>query len=104
MFTAVKFSRYSLLQQRIVTRPFSSSPVKNRALPFSLSGNAETVQVRDGSEDGQTLRMIIFGKPGAGKVCLIKKYLYSSALIRTPSGHSICASRPEVRYSVNFYW
>jgi nucleoside-triphosphate--adenylate kinase len=59
-------------------RWFGGSSTSQKALPFTLqSGRASTAN-SDGQEEGQVLRMLMFGKPGAGKGTLssrlVKKY------------------------------
>jgi hypothetical protein len=63
-------------------RWFGGSSTSQKALPFTLqSGRASTANAglaSDGQEEGQVLRMLMFGKPGAGKGTLssrlVKKY------------------------------
>ncbi|KAI0709273.1 adenylate kinase [Earliella scabrosa] len=60
-------------------RPISQSAASQKALPFSLSSTrSETVAAAAGHGEGRFLRMIMFGKPGAGKgtlsARLTKKY------------------------------
>jgi len=54
------------------TRAITNSACSGKALPFSLHG------LRAGVDNGTTLRMLMFGKPGAGKRTLssrlVKKY------------------------------
>jgi len=57
------------------TRAIANSATSGQALPFSLHGLRSGV---DESNHGKTLRMLMFGKPGAGKGTLssrlVKKY------------------------------
>ncbi|KAI9571328.1 adenylate kinase [Boletus coccyginus] len=57
------------------TRAIANSASSGKALPFSLHGLRNGV---DGCNNGQVLRMLMFGKPGAGKGTLssrlVKKY------------------------------
>lgn len=57
------------------TRAIANSASSGKALPFSLHGIRTGV---DECNDGKTLRMLMFGKPGAGKGTLssrlVKKY------------------------------
>lgn len=60
-------------------RWFGGSSKPQKALPFSLqSGRTSTATAYDGPGDGKVLRMLMFGKPGAGKGTLssrlVKKY------------------------------
>ncbi|THH05771.1 hypothetical protein EW145_g4566, partial [Phellinidium pouzarii] len=59
------------------TRTYQGSPVGRKALPFSLNTNANSTAGSDAAEVGM-LRMVMFGKPGAGKgtlsARLVKKY------------------------------
>lgn len=63
-------------------RAFGSSASSSKALPFSLrpgtGAEKEAVRRPDSSEQGKMVRMIMFGKPGAGKGTLsgrlLKKY------------------------------
>ena len=50
-------------------RHYTGSSSHRKALPFSLN-NAKTVLHPESNEDGM-LRMVMFGKPGAGKVCCL---------------------------------
>ncbi|KAK7693521.1 hypothetical protein QCA50_003089 [Cerrena zonata] len=57
------------------SRGFGRSHASQKAIPFSLHGNSG---VSPASGDGKFLRMLMFGKPGAGKgtlsTRLVKKY------------------------------
>ena len=57
------------------TRTITNSACSGKALPFSLHGLRAGV---DEGGNGRTLRMLMFGKPGAGKGTLasrlVKKY------------------------------
>ncbi|KAF9814920.1 hypothetical protein IEO21_04864 [Rhodonia placenta] len=61
-------------------RPFRSAAAANKALPFSLHSVRAGAVTSDtpGSGGGNVLRMLMFGKPGAGKgtlsARLVKKY------------------------------
>ena len=60
-------------------RAFGSSASSSKAIPFFLHGSrAGTLTADDGHADGRLLRMIMFGKPGAGKgtlsARLVSKY------------------------------
>ncbi|TBU50813.1 adenylate kinase [Dichomitus squalens] len=64
---------------RVAVRGISQSSASQKAIPFALNtGRAETAPVNEVRRGGQTLRMIMFGKPGAGKGTLssrlVKKY------------------------------
>ena len=58
------------------TRAFGGSTSSHKALPFSLQSNRSST--KDDKESGKVLRMLMFGKPGAGKgtlsARLVKKY------------------------------
>ena len=74
----------SLLRPRaphaLQARGFGGSTPSNKAIPFSLrSATAESsAKVSASKDDGKVLRMLMFGKPGAGKGTLsqrlVKKY------------------------------
>ena len=77
-----------------ITRAFSTSVSCAKALPFSLGANASVGTTQGGlgveRRGGETLRMIMFGKPGAGKVslehtlvCFIFEFCGSPAELRT---------------------
>ena len=64
-------------------RSFGGSSTAQKALPFTLNSNArssvaEASAGEDGHGEGKVLRMLMFGKPGAGKgtlsARLVKKY------------------------------
>ncbi|PCH38008.1 adenylate kinase [Wolfiporia cocos MD-104 SS10] len=59
------------------TRAFQSSAASGKALPFSLNNVGAGIIANDHGE-GKVLRMLMFGKPGAGKgtlsARLVKKY------------------------------
>lgn len=62
------------------SRGFGSSVISNKALPFFLN-NVRAGSLRSdlsGHEENKVLRMLMFGKPGAGKGTLtsrlVKKY------------------------------
>ena len=61
----------------VLHRAFGGSSTSQKALPFSLR-NARETTAEDGQVEGKTLRMLMFGKPGAGKgtlsARLVKKY------------------------------
>ncbi|KAI1795850.1 adenylate kinase [Ganoderma leucocontextum] len=65
---------------RVAVRCFSQSPAAQKAITFALNtGRAETAPANGvGHGERQPLRMIMFGKPGAGKGTLssrlVKKY------------------------------
>ncbi|TFK54767.1 ADK-domain-containing protein [Heliocybe sulcata] len=61
------------------SRRFSNSAASHKALPFTLNNLSSTVEQPQAAEHGDgLLRMLIFGKPGAGKGTLsgrlVKKY------------------------------
>lgn len=63
-----KFRNNGKLTER---RSFSTSTSRAKALPFSLGADAMAATTQGGlgtERRGETLRMIMFGKPGAGKV------------------------------------
>lgn len=60
-------------------RAFGGSSTSQKALPFSLRNlNARESIAEDGKPEGKFVRMLMFGKPGAGKgtlsARLVKKY------------------------------
>ena len=60
------------------TRAFGGSSTSQKAIPFSLHNRGTTVEKDNGASDGKVLRMLMFGKPGAGKgtlsARLVKKF------------------------------
>lgn len=69
--------------QFVQGRSFGGSSTAQKALPFTLNSNARSSVAdgssgSDGSGEGKMLRMLMFGKPGAGKgtlsARLVKKY------------------------------
>ena len=76
MSSLVKFAASAIRAAPIPgTRAIANSASSGKALPFSLHGLRTGV---DECNNGKTLRMLMFGKPGAGKGTLssrlVKKY------------------------------
>lgn len=69
--------RSGLHAPRVLVRAFGGSSTSQKALPFSLR-NARESAAQPEQADGRVLRMLMFGKPGAGKGTLsgrlVKKY------------------------------
>ncbi|GJE87163.1 nucleoside monophosphate kinase [Phanerochaete sordida] len=67
-------ARAAVRAPRVLARAFGGSSTSQKALPFSLRGARESTA----QADGGVLRMLMFGKPGAGKGTLsgrlVKKY------------------------------
>ena len=55
-------------QRALARRAFGGSSTSQKALPFSLRNTREST-----AADGRVLRMLMFGKPGAGKGTLTEK-------------------------------
>lgn len=66
-------------------RTISSSASSKKALPFSLNSNLNSAvhAAKDDLQSGRTLRLIMFGKPGAGKVSSLHTSLSSVLCILT---------------------
>ncbi|EKM55359.1 uncharacterized protein PHACADRAFT_255935 [Phanerochaete carnosa HHB-10118-sp] len=69
--------RERLHAPRVLIRTFGSSSTSQKALPFSLRHAREST-AQPNQAEGNVLRMLMFGKPGAGKGTLsgrlVKKY------------------------------
>ncbi|TDL24766.1 adenylate kinase [Rickenella mellea] len=87
MLSVISRSRHGHGRARALTRPISSSPSSAKALPFSLNSKSGTAAAgKDGFDDGHPLRMIMFGKPGAGKGTLTSRLVQKYDILSLSTG------------------
>lgn len=92
-FTTTSMSSYPLIAQRnICRRGFSTTFCSQTALPFLLrSSRSSAAPDADAGSDsshsnGRVLRMIMFGKPGAGKGTLTARLVRKYDIISLSTG------------------
>jgi len=71
---------------RVQSRAFGRSEVSNKAVPFSLRNPAGSTANLKTEGDGKVLRMIMFGKPGAGKGTLTSRLVQKYEIISLSTG------------------